>query len=145
EFGDLGDAFNTMAGRLAQLQEDVKRQERQAMFGRIAAGIFHDLNHPVQNIGNNATLLVRPDEDAEAREGYVRTIQREIATLKRFMDDLRNLSKPKPLERFALDLNSSVAEIVEAMRPEGDRQGIAVEGRYAPGALTIEGDRFALG
>ncbi len=145
EFADLGDAFNTMAGRLSQLQEDVKRQERQAMFGRIAAGIFHDLNHPVQNIGNNATLLVRPDEDAEAREGYVRTIQREIATLKRFMDDLRNLSKPKPLERFALDLNGSVAEIVEAMRPEGDRQGITVEGHYAPGSLTIEGDRFALG
>ncbi|MGB7217820.1 MAG: sensor histidine kinase [Vicinamibacterales bacterium] len=145
EFADLGDAFNTMAGRLGQLQEDVKRQERQAMFGRIAAGIFHDLNHPVQNIGNNATLLVRPDENAEAREGYVRTIQREIATLKRFMDDLRNLSKPKPLERFALDLNSSVREIVEAMRLEGDRQGITVEGRYAPGELTIGGDRFALG
>ena len=145
EFTELGDAFNTMANRLVDLTENIKRQERQAMFGRIAAGIFHDLNHPVQKIGNNASLLVRPDEDAEAREGYVRTIQKEIATLKRFMDDLRNLAKPKPLERFALDLNSSVGEIVEAMRPEGDRHGITVEGRFAEGPLTIDGDRFALG
>src|SRR5260221_4101653 len=61
------------------------------------------------------------------------------------MDEMRNLSKPKPLERFALDLNSSVGEIVEAMLPEGYRQGIVVEGHYAPGSLTIEGDRFALG
>ena len=43
EFGELGDAFNTMADRLVELQENVKRQERQAMFGRIAAGLVHDL------------------------------------------------------------------------------------------------------
>ena len=28
--------------RLVELQESVKRQERQAMFGRIAAGLVHD-------------------------------------------------------------------------------------------------------
>jgi signal transduction histidine kinase len=145
EFTELGDAFNTMANQLVELTENIKKQERQAMFGRIAAGIFHDLNHPVQNIGNNASLLIRTDIDPEEREGFRRTIEREVATLKRFMDDLRNLSKPKPLERFALDLNAVAGEIVEAMRPEGDRQGIAVEGRFAPGSLTIEGDRFALG
>src|SRR5581483_10048329 len=52
EFTDLGDAFNTMADRLIELQESVKRQERHAMFGRVAAGLVHDLSHPIQNIGN---------------------------------------------------------------------------------------------
>src|SRR5262249_3090227 len=68
ECGDLGDAFNTMAGRLAELQEDVKRQERQAMFGRVAAGLVHDLLHPIQNVGNNTRLLMRDDVDAETRQ-----------------------------------------------------------------------------
>ena len=68
EFGELGDAFNTMADRLVELQENVKRQERQAMFGRIAAGLVHDLSHPIQNIGNSARLLSRDDLDAESRE-----------------------------------------------------------------------------
>ncbi|MEO8260918.1 MAG: cache domain-containing protein, partial [Acidobacteriota bacterium] len=49
EFADLGDAFNMMADRLVELQENVKRQERQAMFGRLAAGLVHDLSHPIQN------------------------------------------------------------------------------------------------
>ena len=31
------------------------------------------------------------------------------------------------------------------MRPEGERHGIAVDGRYGAGPLTIDGDRFALG
>jgi signal transduction histidine kinase len=144
EFADLGRAFNTMADRLVELQEDVKRQERQAMFGRIAAGLFHDLSHPIQNLGNSARLLARPDIDAESRDTFHRTIDREVATLKRFMDDLRNIAKPKPVERFAMDVNVNVSEIVDSMRPEGERNGITVEAHYAEGPLTIDGDRFAL-
>ena len=145
EFGDLGDAFNTMADRLVQLQEDVKRQERHAMFGRVAAGLVHDLSHPIQNIGNSTRLLLRDDIDPESRNMFHVTIERELATLKRFMDDLRHVVKPKPIERFAMDINGSVAEIVESMRAEGDRNGVTVDAQYAAGPLVIEGDRFALG
>jgi signal transduction histidine kinase len=145
EFAELGDAFNTMADRLVELQEDVKRQERQAMFGRIAAGLVHDLSHPIQNIGNSARLLERDDMDPEARETFRRTVDRELATLRRFMDDLRHLVRPKPVERFAVDVNGSVAEIVDPMRAEGARQGVAIETHYAPEPLVITGDRFALG
>ncbi|PYR25906.1 MAG: hypothetical protein DMF92_19605, partial [Acidobacteria bacterium] len=145
EFSDLGDSFNTMADRLIQLQEDVKRQERHAMFGRIAAGLVHDLAHPIQNIGNSARLLMRDDEDPESRETFRRTIDRELATLKRFLDDLRNIVKPQPIERFAMDVNGSVAEMVESMRTEGERTGVSIEPRYGEGPLVIEGDRFALG
>jgi signal transduction histidine kinase len=145
EFTDLGDAFNTMADRLVQLQEDVKRQERQAMFGRVAAGLVHDLSHPIQNIGNSTRLLLRDDVDPESRDMFRRTIERELATLKRFMDDLRNVVKPKPIERFAMEINQSVADIVDSMRPEGERNGVKVETHYAERPLVIEGDRFALG
>jgi signal transduction histidine kinase len=145
ELGDLGTAFNTMADRLVKLQEEVKRQERQAMFGRVAAGLVHDLAHPIQNIGNSTRLLMRDDLDTESRDQFRRTIERELQTLKRFMDDLRHVVKPKPIERFAMDINGSVAEIAESMRAEGDRNGVTVDAQYGPGPLVIEGDRFALG
>jgi signal transduction histidine kinase len=115
------------------------------MFGRIAAGLVHDLSHPIQNIGNNTRLLGRSEMDAESREQFRHTIERELATLRRFLDDLRNIVKPKPIERFAMDVNVSLAEIVDPMRAEGERAGVAVEASYAEGPLVIEGDRFALG
>ena len=145
EFAELGDAFNTMADRLVELQEDVKRQERQAMFGRIAAGLVHDLSHPIQNIGNSARLMARDDVDPESRETFRLTVERELATLRRFMEDLRNLVRPKPVERFSMEVNGSVAEIVDPMRAEGERQGVAIEAHYAAEPLLINGDRFALG
>jgi two-component system, NtrC family, sensor kinase len=145
EFGQLGAAFNTMADRLVELQENVKRTERQAMFGRIAAGLFHDLQHPVQNIGNNARLLLRPDMDPDWRQDTHRLIEENLQILKRFMDDIHNIAKPKPIERFPVEVNKTVAEVVDAMRPQGENAGVLVEGRYATDTLVIDGDRFGLG
>ncbi len=68
EIRQLGDAFNSMADRLVELQEDIRKQERQVMFGRIAAGLVHDLSHPIMNIGNGCKLIVKMWDDAEYRE-----------------------------------------------------------------------------
>ncbi len=145
EFGKLGDAFNTMANRLVELQENVKRQERQAMFGRVVAGLFHDLMHPIQNIGNNARLMIRPELDAESQRSAHQIIERELGILKRFMDDVLNIAKPKPIQRFAMDVNQSVFEIVDSMRGQGESSGVVVEAKCADEPLVIEGDRFTLG
>ena len=89
-------------------------------------------------------LLTRDDIDAESRLSSRTTIERELETLKRFMDDLRHVVKPRPVERFLLDVNGSLVEVVEAMRYEGVRVGVSVEACYAAAPLVIEGDRFAL-
>jgi len=145
EFGQLGSSFNSMADKLVELTENVKRQERQAMFGRVVAGLFHDLNHPIQNIGNNARLLLRSDLDAETRQDTQRIIETNLTILRRFMDDMLNIAKPKPLERFAIDVNASVKEVVDSMRAQGENAGVVVAGQYAVEPLVIDGDRFALG
>ena len=115
------------------------------MFGRIAAGLVHDLSHPIQNIGNSTRLMLRDDVDLESRDMFRRTIERELTTLKRFMDDLRNIAKPKPIERFAMDVNQSVAEIVESMRPEGERHGVRSRRttRRARSSSTATASRWA--
>ena len=145
EFKELGDAFNTMADKLVALTEDVRKKERQAMFGRMAAGLVHDLSHPVQNIGNSCKLIVRVFDDPEYRQTFTRTIDREIDTLKRVLDDLRNVARPAPVERFPLDANRSVADIVESMRAFADESGVSLEPKFAAEPVIIEGDVFALG
>jgi signal transduction histidine kinase len=145
EFQQLGDAFNSMADKLVELTEDVRKKERQAMFGRMAAGLVHDLSHPIQNIGNSCKLIVRVFDDPEYRQTFTRTIDREIETLKRVLDDLRNVARPAPVERFPLDVNRSVADIVESMRGFAEESGIALESRFAGEPVIIEGDVFALG
>jgi signal transduction histidine kinase len=145
EIRELGDAFNSMADRLVELQEDIRKQERQVMFGRIAAGLVHDLSHPIQNIGNSCKLIVKMWEDAEYRENFRRTVEREMHVVKRVLEDLQNIAKPIPLERFPIELNRSVGETVESMQPLAETAGVTLRAELAPEQLYVEGDVFALG
>jgi len=144
ELGQLGDAFNNMADRLVELQEDVRKKERQAMFGRIAIGLVHDLSHPIQNIGNSCKLIVKMFDDQEYRESFKRTVERELAQVKRVLDDLRNVARPLPLEKFPLDVNKALAELVESMQTTAETAGLTLDTDLVFGPLYIEGDLFAL-
>ena len=144
EFGQLGQAFNNMADRLVDLQGEVRKQERQATFGRIAIGLVHDLSHPIQNIGNSCKLIVRMFDDLEYRGAFQRTVERELSEVKRVLDDLRNIAKPLPIERFALDLNRALGELVESMQTTVQTAGITLSQDLVFGPTYIEGDLFAL-
>jgi signal transduction histidine kinase len=145
EIRQLGDAFNSMADRLVELQENVRKQERQAMFGRIAAGLVHDLSHPIQNIGNSCKLIQKMYEDIEYRETFRKTVERELVIVKRVLDDLRNIARPIPLERFAVDLNRTVADAAEAMEQHAETAGLTLRTELTAETVFIEGDVFALG
>jgi signal transduction histidine kinase len=145
EIHQLGDSFNAMADRLVELQEDVRKQERQAMFGRIAAGLVHDLSHPIQNIGNSCKLIVKMFDDHEYRETFKRTVEREMVMIKRVLDDLRNIARPIPLERFPVEIQRTVAEAVDSMQQHADTAGVTLQLDTATEPAFIEGDVFALG
>ena len=144
ELGQLGTAFNTMADKLVELQEDVRKKERHAMFGRIAIGLVHDLSHPIQNVGNGCKLILKMWDDPEYRESFRRTIERELAQIKRVLDDLRNVAKPMPVERFPIDVNKSVGDLVDSMLTTAENAGIAMSCELVPEPLFVEGDLFAL-
>ena len=145
EIRQLGDAFNSMADRLVQLQEDVRRQERQAMFGKIAAGLVHDLSHPIQTIVTNSKLIVRMFDDAEYRDTFKRMIERESLVIKRVLEDLRNIAQPIPLEHFPVDIDRSVADVIESMKVPAETAGVNLRSELASGGALVQGDVFALG
>jgi signal transduction histidine kinase len=144
ELGQLGDAFNNMADKLVELQEDVRKKERQATFGRVAVGLVHDISHPIQNIGNSCKLMVKMFDDLEYRESFKRTVEREFDQVKRVLEDLRNLARPKPIEKFPLDLNKALHGVAESMLPSAETSGISFETELVFGPLYIEGDLYAL-
>jgi signal transduction histidine kinase len=145
ELRQLGDAFNTMADRLVELQESLRRQERQATFGRVAAGLVHDLSHPVQNIANSCKLLFRSWDDQQYRDEFRRTVERETYAVKNVLEDLKNIARPIPLERAPIDLAEGAREAAEGMRAAAAAAGVSLTVEPVPGPMVVNANPYALG
>jgi signal transduction histidine kinase len=114
------------------------------MFGRVAAGLVHDLSHPFKNVQNNCRLVLKMHDDPEYLELFKRTTDREFVQIKRVFEDLRNIARPMPMERFPLDLNKLAGDVAESMRANAGAAGLTIGLELAPGTLYVEGDVFAL-
>jgi signal transduction histidine kinase len=145
EIAQLGTQFNAMADQLAKLQDDIRKQERQAMFGRVAAGLVHDLSHPIQTINASCRLIQRMFDDPEYRVTFRETVERELTTVRRVLDDLRNVARPTPLARFPVDLNAALQEAMQTMVSQAESAGVELKGDFSREPAFIDGDLFALG
>ena len=116
------------------------------MFGRIAAGLVHDLSHPIQNIGNSCKLIQKMFDDVEYRETFKRTVEREM---------VRGQARPRrpPQHRAAdparalPDRDRPLAGRASSSRCSNTRQppGSPCAPSSPRPAAFIEGDLFALG
>jgi signal transduction histidine kinase len=68
-----------------------------------------------------------------------------MVIVKRVLDDLRNIARPIPLERFPVDINKSVADAVDTMQQHAETAGLTLRAELSALPLYIEGDVFALG
>lgn len=144
EFERLGDSFNMMAGRLKDLEGEIRANERSVFFGRIAAGLVHDLRHPVKNIENMSRLLTRVFNDEGYRENFKKTVERELGIINRFLDDLHNLTHPKPLAIIGIGLDGFIDEAIKPFEEEMARSRIELKGELSDKDMKISADRFAL-
>jgi signal transduction histidine kinase len=83
-------------------------------------------------------------DDLEYRDSFRRTVDRELAQVKRVLDDLRNIARPLPLDKFPLDVNKALAELAESMQTTASSSGLTLETQLLLGPMFVEGDLFAL-
>ena len=116
------------------------------MFGRIAAGLVHDLSHPIQKIGNSCKLIQRIFDDAEYRATFKKTVERELVDHQagagrspqhRAADSARAV--PGGPERGARGSGRG------AWRRTPKRRGSRCASELSTETVFIEGDLFALG
>ncbi|MEJ2688418.1 MAG: ATP-binding protein [Deltaproteobacteria bacterium] len=107
---------------LKNLETKVRRHERFAALGKMAAGVAHEVRNPLSSIKGFATLLggrfPAGSEEAEAAQLLIHEVDR----LNRSITELLNYAKPLPLHREATDLGQLVKNTLKLI--EGDaREG----------------------
>jgi two-component system sensor histidine kinase BaeS len=72
-------------------------------------------------------------------------IDREFPAIRRLLEDLRNLARPIPLERFPVDVARLLQETAERIAPVAESAGVSLAITVPDTPVALEGDLFAMG
>jgi signal transduction histidine kinase len=144
ELAVLAREFNAMAQRLAARERELRaqgeallRSERLAAIGRIAAQITHEIRNPLSSISLNAEELgERAPQARELCDAIVREVDRLTAITEEY---LRFARLPKPQMQRA-DLNDTVRDLLEFVRPELDAARVRVTTSLSPALPRVHAD-----
>jgi len=148
ELALLAREFNAMAQRLAARERELRaqgealvRSERLAAIGRIAAQITHEIRNPLSSISLNAEELgERAPQARELCEAIVREVDRLTGITEEY---LRFARLPRPQVTRA-DLNDTVRELLDFMRPELEAAGVHLTLSLSPELPRVLADAAQL-
>jgi two-component system OmpR family sensor kinase len=133
EIAELGQAFNRMAVRLAEDEEQRRR---------LFADIAHELRTPLSVI--QGTLEGMLDRVIEPTPERITNLHSQTLLLQRLIKDLRDLSLAQAghlqLHRQTVDVAGVVRETLEALAPLADERGVALRVDFPDGLPPVEAD-----
>jgi two-component system sensor histidine kinase PilS (NtrC family) len=126
---------------LRRMEEQVKRGERLAAIGGLAAGIAHEIRNPLASISGSIELLrSAPQVEAENR-ALMEIVLREVDRLNTLVTELIDYAKPRAPLPVSIDANAAIKETVRVFAQ--DRSGPPVSVRFeelAGKAPTVHAD-----
>jgi len=127
---------------LRRVREDLRRNERLATLGQLAAGAAHEIRNPLAGIGTSAQVLLRRFEPRDERARFVRVILEEVERLDRIVSSLLQYARPRTPQLAAGDLRPIIEKVIalagEPIRESGVQVDVHVARRLAPVYLDAD-------
>jgi two-component system sensor histidine kinase PilS (NtrC family) len=143
----LSDHTGRIVGRVIHFQDltelrsmegAVRRSERLAGIGRLAANIAHEIRNPLASISGSVEVLRKqPGTDAEARQ-LIDIAVREVDRVNELISGLLDYARPRTEDRQRLDLGEMVTEIAKVFEQERRSAEVRVVVDAEPG-VAVEG------
>jgi signal transduction histidine kinase len=133
--------------RVRELERQLFHTERLSTVGRLAAGMAHEINNPMEGMSNYLGLaredLLRGDPASAARR-----LEMAREGLRRAGDIVRQVlqhADPATAPRVVLDLNDVLRQTVEFVRSRPEFRSIRFEQGLAARPLGVKGSKALLG
>jgi signal transduction histidine kinase len=112
---------------LARKNRQLRRRERLAALGELAAGVAHEIRNPLGGIKLFASLL---EKDVADRPNAVRLtgkIIKGVTTLEEIVTDILQFARPAQPKPGVVELERLLSETVELASARGEQQGVRIE------------------
>jgi signal transduction histidine kinase len=121
-------------------KETVRAQERHALIGRLAAGVAHEINNPLQIALSVSETLIAEDAGDKPLHKDLRAISAEIARAGTITKNLLRLGRKQPSQRTAFPVTQLLNDTLGIVRHELERAGIKIKVTEYPTELEIFAD-----
>jgi len=130
--------------QLKKLEEDLRRSERLAALGKMAAGVAHELRNPLSSIKGLALVLQsRFKEDNSDRETATILVQ-EVERLNRSISELLDYARPQQLKKENFDIVQLLNKAVSLMRIDAETAGVELRTHFDENLEPFNGDEDRL-
>lgn len=130
---------------IRRLQEEIRRQEKLAAIGGLAAGVAHEIRNPLSSIKGIAsyfkTKLADNRDDSEAAGVMIREVDR----LNRAISELLEFARPTELRTQPTDLAELLQHSIRLVQQDAATKNIAVKIELPPDPVVavIDPDRIS--
>lgn len=127
-----------------ELEEDLKRTDRLALMGTLAAGLAHEIRNPLGGIKGAAQLLRRSGDGDPSVKEFTDIMIREVDRVNHLIEQLLDLSRPAELDLAPVNIHEILDDVLLLEgQTVGDKQ-IQIKKRFDPSLPPIRGDRAQL-
>ncbi len=120
-----------------RMQQELRRNERLATLGQLAAGVAHEIRNPLAGIGTSAQVLLKRFEPRDDRARFVQVILDEVARLDRIVTSLLQYARPRTPELRPATLAGCVDRVVGLAADTIQQSGVQVEIDVVPRLADI--------
>jgi two-component system sensor histidine kinase HydH len=115
---------------IRDLQEKVRRSERLASLGRLAAGVAHEIRNPLSSIRGFAQFFMQRFKGREQEQEYASVMVKEVDRLNRVITELLDFARPREPHRELHSLEEILDHTLEVLKPELAKKKVGVEKKY---------------
>ncbi|MDZ7363890.1 MAG: ATP-binding protein [candidate division KSB1 bacterium] len=125
-------------------QENLRRSEKLAAMGQMAAAVAHEIRNPLGIIKSTAYVLRQRYENSAAPDELFEFIPSEVRRLNHLVNDFLSLTRDKQLNLSPGDLVKTVEKALAMVRSDEQANGVAWNFTSATPSLPLRHDEEAV-
>jgi two-component system sensor histidine kinase HydH len=132
-------------GEVRRLQDEIRRTEKLAAIGGLAAGVAHEIRNPLSSIKGIASYYKGKFEDGSEDKEMAGVMIEEVDRLSRVISELLEFARPTKLNKKPSDINELLKHSTRLVEQEAAAKKIGIQLNLVSGSAEadVDPDRLA--